>query len=138
VAKPIGFQAFRKLSRAQARKLKAAQVKAEARRRALAAADTRKRKQRERAERNRLRAERRARTIRAKKNVTNVLRTMLDAKARGAGDDEWDDIRPDWYASKQELYDAVDEDFDRYAEILEDIADDVDTDWAIAYGPESE
>jgi hypothetical protein len=87
------------------------------------------------------------RTRAAKADVSAALRAMLQLKAEGASEYEWERrwgqkegagvlVRPGWDALKRELYDAVDEDFDRYADILQDIADECDTDWAIAYGPD--
>lgn len=78
------------------------------------------------------------RTKLAKRNVVAVLATMVRLAAEGRGEEDWAETRGDWYESKRELFHAVDDDFDRYAEILDEIADDADVDWAISYGPEPE
>lgn len=83
-------------------------------------------------------AQKRVRVQEAKEQADQWLRGMLQLKAEGAGEEAWVPAREAWQEAKRELYRAVDEDFDRYADILEDIADDNDCDWHIAYGPEAE
>jgi hypothetical protein len=63
---------------------------------------------------------------------------MMNAHARGAKGPVWDKLRPEAHDAKWQLFEAVDADRSRYLEILDDIADDLDTDWHIAYGPGGE
>lgn len=79
-----------------------------------------------------------AATRRAKHRAALVLSQMLDIAARGNDAKEWRKIRPQWHDAKWELLDAVGSDRERYLDILDDIADEADTDWQIAYGPEPE
>lgn len=79
-----------------------------------------------------------AATRRAKNRAALVLQRMLEIAARGNDAREWDAVRPVWHDAKWDLFDAVEEDRERYLDILDDIADEADTDWQIAYGPEPE
>jgi hypothetical protein len=84
------------------------------------------------------------RTRRAKDKARVLLRDMKELAARSATEEEWSDsfgMRdygppkqpwPRWGDAKQELLEATD-DFDRYLEILDDLADEVGVDWDIAY-----
>jgi hypothetical protein len=75
---------------------------------------------------------------RAKARAVLALTAMLNAYAAGAPAAVFNQLRPDWHDSKWELYEAVDEDRDAYLSMLEDIAEECDTDWHIAYGPAGE
>ena len=79
-----------------------------------------------------------AATRRAKNRAALVLQRMLEIAARGNDAREWDEVRPVWQDAKWGLFDAVESDRERYLDILDDIADEADTDWQIAYGPEPE
>jgi len=72
---------------------------------------------------------------RAKARALLALTAMLNAAAAGEGSETFGKLRPEWHDSKWELYDAVDEDRDAYLSMLDDIAEECDTDWQIAYGP---
>lgn len=74
----------------------------------------------------------------AKAIAVLALTAMLNAYAAGAGSDTFNKLRPEWHASKWDLYEAVGEDRDAYLSMLEDIAEECDTDWQIAYGPAGE
>ena len=78
-----------------------------------------------------------AATRRAKHAAAIELGKMLAYAAEGgASVKRWKGLREKWHASKWDLFDAVDQDRERYLDILDDIADEADTDWQIAYGPE--
>lgn len=83
-------------------------------------------------------AKRGAAVKKAKSRVALAYGAMMNAYARGAKAGEWNKLRPEAHDAKWQLFDAVDSDRDRYLEILDDIADDLDTDWHIAYGPGGE
>lgn len=72
---------------------------------------------------------------RAKARALLALTAMLNAAAAGEGSETFGKLRPEWHDSKWELYDAVNEDRDAYLSMLDDIAEECDTDWQIAYGP---
>jgi len=107
------------------------------------AAATRARKDIERVKREeharRSRAAKRGAAVKkAKSRVALAYGAMMNAYARGAGSSEWNELRPEAHDAKWQLFEALDSDRDRYLEILDDIADDLDTDWHIAYGPGGE
>lgn len=78
-----------------------------------------------------------AATRRAKHAAVLELGRMLAYAAEGgASVKRWKALREKWHASKWDLFDAVGQDRERYLDILDDIADEADTDWQIAYGPE--
>lgn len=76
-------------------------------------------------------------TRRAKARAAHALAEMQRAKAQDLRGQIAEDLYEDWLDAKQELWDATDGDYDyeRYLEVLEDIADEADTAWQIAYGP---
>jgi len=75
---------------------------------------------------------------RAKARAALALTAMLNAAAAGADAATFNELRPEWHDAKWELYDAVDEDRDAYLALLDDLAEECDTDWQIAYGPAEE
>lgn len=58
--------------------------------------------------------------------------------ARGTFIRETKRLHESWLQAKRELYDALDEDYEAYMGILEDIAEASGTEWDIAYGPDGE
>ena len=79
-----------------------------------------------------------AKKKRARHRAVLALTAMLNIAARGNSGKEWERIRPEWLDAKWELFDATDGDREAYLDMLDEIAEEADTDWQIAYGPEPE
>ena len=77
-------------------------------------------------------------TRRAREHVRTGLERMLNARAEGLGEADFRPLRDDFHDAKYELYEALDEDQERYLDILDEIAEEADTDWHISYGPGEE
>lgn len=122
----------REAERARAKRSKAAKKAAAGRK----ARELERLKREEHARRSRI-GKKAAETRRAKAHVKLAYGALMNAYARGASAAEMARLRDQAHATKYDLAEAV-SDRGRYLEILEDIAEDLDTDWHIAYGPGGE
>lgn len=87
-------------------------------------------------------------TKRARREASLALKALRDAtvEARrrydaglleeGGGEELIAPFRETWHDAKAGLYEALEEDFGDYIDLLDDLADEVDVDWNISYGPE--
>jgi hypothetical protein len=123
----------------ETRKRRAREVEAKAKAQARARSEAsrkgwerRREKEREKA----AKAARREQLKHARAEVDLQLRAMLQLAAEGAGERRWKPVRNRFHRAKDELKHALKDSsrgFERYLDILDDIADANDCDWAIAY-----
>jgi hypothetical protein len=85
-------------------------------------------------ERRSLAAKKGARTRRAKERARSALETFVGAVDKRAPLRELERVKESWRRAKRELEGALSEDYERYLEILDDLADESGTEWDIAYG----
>jgi len=130
-------------------------TKAELKARALKAAETRRRNAREaerkkerarqaRRERERVKAEAHRKRVeagrrgalkrRARERAAAALGEFRRAVDKNTRERELERVRESWHRSKRDLLQAVDEDYERYLAILDELADDEGIEWDIAYG----
>lgn len=126
----------------RAREREAERARAKRSRAARKAAASRKARELERlkkAEKSRrsVIAKKAAEVRKAKTHVALAYGALMNAYARGANANEMNKLRAQAHATKYDLFEVA-RDRGRYLEILEDIAEDLDTDWHIAYGPGGE
>jgi hypothetical protein len=144
-------------SKTSARKRKA--TKAELRRRAAKAADTRRhnvaiaqqkkraaaakakatraRKAEERARRSEA-GKKGARVRKARERAQAALGTFVRAIEDKTPERELERVKASWHRSKRELEASLGSEYERYLEILDDLADAEGVDWDIGYGSTTE